>query len=164
MSHKFKIGDRVEYIARDEDAICQDGRIGAIGAVERGLVEVKWEDGSERCHPPFYLKKIPPKEGDTDAGKAPVMQGLFQFFPRALKEVALHSAYGAKKYEEKYEDKNWSKVENGKNRYGDALSRHILDQFIDGPIDPESKRLHACAIAWNALAYLEKVIEETNND
>lgn len=99
-----------------------------------------------------------------DDGKAPVMQGLFQFFPRALKEVALHSAYGAKKYEEKYEDKNWSKVENGKNRYGDALSRHILDQFIDGPIDPESERLHACAMAWNALAYLEKVIEETDND
>ena len=99
-----------------------------------------------------------------DQGKAPVMQGLFQFFPKALKEVAMHSAYGAEKYKEKYEDKNWSKVEDGKNRYADALGRHILDQFIDGPIDPESKRLHACAIAWNALAYLEKILEEEIND
>lgn len=105
-----------------------------------------------------------PADGKKDDdGKAPVVQGLFRYFPRALKEVAQQSRYGHVKYDIPYEDENWSRVEDGIGRYSDAMGRHLLDQFIDGPVDRQSgefKRLHATAIAWNALAYLELTLRE----
>jgi hypothetical protein len=98
-----------------------------------------------------------------DDGKAPIVQGLFAYFPRALTEVAAQSKYGADKYDLKYDDLNWSRVEDGINRYNDALGRHMLDQFIDGPVDPGSgmaHRKHIAAIAWNALAVLELTLQQ----
>lgn len=95
-----------------------------------------------------------------DAGKEPVTQGLFDYFPRALLAVAGVSQYGATKYDVPYEDENWRRVPNGIPRYRDAVGRHILKEKIDGPIDPESKKLHAAHAAWNALATLELRLTE----
>jgi hypothetical protein len=97
-----------------------------------------------------------------DGGKAPIHQGVFQYFPRALLSVAEISKYGAEKYQLDYQDINWARVEGGRGRYGDARGRHILGEFIDGPIDPESGKLHAAMAAWNALAYLELILKEEN--
>lgn len=94
-----------------------------------------------------------------DSDKAPVVQGCFNYFPRALKAVAEISKYGANKYETKYEEKNWEKVEDGFNRYTDATGRHLIDEAIDGLYDKESKILHAAHNAWNALARLEILLK-----
>lgn len=95
-----------------------------------------------------------------DGGKSPIFQGVFQYFPRALLAVGDVSRYGADKYDLAYNDINWSRVEGGFERYSDALGRHLVGEFKDGPIDPESKCLHAAMVAWNALARLELVLKE----
>lgn len=97
-----------------------------------------------------------------DTGKSPIFQGVFQYFPRAVSAVGLVSKYGADKYQLEYDDINWFRVEDGFNRYSDALSRHLLGEFIDGPIDPESKQYHAAMVAWNALARLELILSNKN--
>lgn len=95
-----------------------------------------------------------------DNNKSPIQAGGFAYFPRALLEVARVSKYGAEKYSLSYADLNWQRVDNARERYGDARGRHILGEFIDGPIDPESGELHAAMAAWNALAYLELLLRE----
>lgn len=113
-------------------------------------------------------KKQPEAGKKYDGGKAPMVSGLLNYFPRALKEVALQSLYGHIKYEVPYEDQNWSRVENGIARYDDANVRHIVDRIIEGNVDRESgeaKRLHRVAQAWDALAALELFLrEEEAND
>jgi hypothetical protein len=91
-----------------------------------------------------------------DAGKAPILSGVIQYFPRALREVAKVSQYGMTKYTWK----GWESVPNGIVRYGDALGRHLVDEIIDGPMDPSTKLRHAAQVAWNALARLELIIQE----
>jgi hypothetical protein len=91
-----------------------------------------------------------------DAGKAPMMQGVLHYFPRALREVAMLSLFGANKYAWK----GWEQVDDGVNRYGDALIRHILAEQIDGLYDDQTKLLHATAVAWNALARLELLLRQ----
>lgn len=93
-----------------------------------------------------------------DAGKAPLTQGCLHYFPRALLAVATVSGYGAKKYAVPYSDKNWMRLADAFNRYGDGDSRHLIFEAIDGLYDPESKLLHAAHHAWNALARLELLL------
>lgn len=94
-----------------------------------------------------------------DSGKAPIIRGLVNYFPRALQAVANVSAYGAAKYGVSFEAQNWRAVEQGQERYDDARGRHIVGELLDGSHDPESKLLHAAHQAWNSLAYLELLIE-----
>ena len=91
-----------------------------------------------------------------DAGKSPVMQGVLQYFPRALLEVAKVSQAGAAKYTWK----GWETVSDGPARYGDALARHILLEDIEGIYDRDTGLLHAAQAAWNALARLELILKE----
>lgn len=95
----------------------------------------------------------------NDAGKAPVVQGVLQYFPRALMAVSQVSLVGAKKYAWK----GWEKVPDGINRYSDALGRHLLAESIDGPIDEDTQLLHASQVAWNALARLELILRESDD-
>ena len=101
-----------------------------------------------------------------DGGKAPVVRGLFHYFPRALMEVAKASEYGKTKYATAYEEKNWSKLEDAQGRYLDGAGRHLLNIEVDGDFDPECKEIldmdihHAAQVAWNMLAYLELHITE----
>jgi hypothetical protein len=75
------------------------------------------------------------------------------------------SKYGADKYQLSYDDVNWFRVEGGFGRYSDAMGRHLLGEFVDGRLDPESGQLHAAMVAWNALARLELLLtEDKKND
>lgn len=109
-----------------------------------------------------HLAKKEPSAGKKhDTGKAPVAQGLFQYFPAALKAVALVSKYGAQKYDLTYAERNWAKVEDAKKRYSDALARHVVDsQTPSGQYDEESKLLHIAHAAWDALAVLELTLQD----
>ena len=91
-----------------------------------------------------------------DAGKSPVMQGVLQYFPRALLEIGRVSEEGAKEYTWR----GWETVSNGEIRYGNALSRHLLMEGIEGEYDSKTGLLHAAQEAWNALARLELILRE----
>lgn len=95
-----------------------------------------------------------------DAGKSPVMQGVLQYFPRALLEIGRVSKRGA----DKYSWKGWESVPDGIVRYGDALSRHIICESIEGPYDKDTGLLHAAQSAWNALARLELILREQEKE
>ncbi len=99
-----------------------------------------------------------------DAGKSPVFRGIIQYFPRALMAVANLSLYGANKYSWA----GWREVSDGIGRYGDAIGRHAVKEAIEGLWDKEvlndpkypANVLHPTAVAWNALARLELILEE----
>jgi len=95
------------------------------------------------------------KGAKLDAGKAPIFQGVTNYFPRAVRAVAMVSARGA----EKYSWNGWETVSDGVNRYNNALGRHQLDMVIDGEYDKDGF-LHRGQIAWNALAALELWLRE----
>ena len=109
---------------------------------------------SDERDPNGYDLKTPGSKADE--GKAPILQGLLQYFPRALKEVALVSSAGAKKYSWK----GWEKVPDGPSRYGDALGRHLLAEAVEGQFDGDTGLLHSAQVAWNALARLELLLRE----
>ena len=85
-----------------------------------------------------------------DAGK--VRAGLvLGGFARALTEVARVGTFGATKYT----PEGWRSVPLGRERYTDALFRHLLTEAAGEACDPESGLLHAAHAAWNSLARLE---------
>lgn len=85
-----------------------------------------------------------------DSGK--IIAGvLFEDFPNALEGVCSVATFGAKKYKRS----SWHTVENGIQRYHDAMVRHMLAKGRGEEIDPESGRPHSWHIAWNALAISE---------
>ena len=88
-----------------------------------------------------------------DDGK-PRMSMVLKQFPLALRAVTIVGMDGAKKYSWG----GWRQVKDGIERYGNALLRHVLPD--DGNYCSKSKTLHAAHEAWNALATLEKILEE----
>lgn len=95
------------------------------------------------------------EEGNKyDSGK-PRVGEMLQDFALPLLEVTKAWEYGASKYEKR----NWRKVENGKDRYTNALLRHLLAEE-ERLVDDESNLLHAAHVAWNALARLWFILQE----
>ena len=95
-------------------------------------------------------------EGKKDDSEKPRCSLVLGDFARALLAVSQVGTFGARKYE----DHNWLKVENGFERYSDALVRHLLQGSYE-PYDNESGLSHAAHAAWNALARLELILRYT---
>lgn len=99
-----------------------------------------------------------------DLGKAPIFDGVLQYFPRALTKVAELSLWGATRYTWE----GWRSVPDAFKRYSNAMGRHILKEKTEGLYDLDALNdphhpaeiLHATQVAWNALARLEKLMEE----
>lgn len=91
-----------------------------------------------------------------DAGKSPVFRGLLDYFPRALMSIAEVSEVGSKKYCWK----GWETVEDGINRYSDALLRHMCKDSLGEERDIDTNLLHKAHTAWGALAVLELYLRE----
>lgn len=91
-----------------------------------------------------------------DAGKAPVFRGVISYFPRAVAAVAEVSGFGANKYAWN----GWEQVDDGINRYSDAMVRHIIAEGKGEVLDPDSGLLHAAHTAWGALARLELMLRQ----
>ena len=92
-----------------------------------------------------------------DAGKEP-MRLILHAMPRALFAVGQVGAYGAAKYSEN----GWLAVPQGVARYTDAMFRHALREGIELH-DEESGLMHAAQVAWNALARLELMLQQSSN-
>jgi hypothetical protein len=85
-----------------------------------------------------------------DAGKTR-MSLVMGGFAKALTKVGEVGTFGANKYT----DNGWRDVNNGTERYMDALYRHLL-KFSQGErYDSDSGLEHLAHAAWNALAILE---------
>lgn len=95
-----------------------------------------------------------------DGGKSPIYRGGLAYFPKAISAVAAVSGFGASKYSWN----GWRGVPDGYNRYSDALVRHLGYEAEGESVDPDSGLLHAAHAAWNALARLEILLTEKEND
>ena len=73
----------------------------------------------------------------------------------ALDQVIRVAEFGAKKYGEQ----SWLTLENGYQRYTDAMLRHLLSQSRT-MYDSDSGMMHDAHIAWNALARLELKVRD----
>jgi len=78
---------------------------------------------------------------------------VFEDMFRALNAVIAVSEYGARKYSYG----GWLHVEQGEQRYTNAMYRHILAENEDG-YDRDTQLLHAAHVAWNAMARLELML------
>lgn len=77
-------------------------------------------------------------------------------FPNALQAVGEVGTFGAAKYT----DDGWKHVDNGVERYTDAMLRHQFKEMAGEDFDPDSEKIHAAHTAWNALARLELIINQ----
>lgn len=99
-----------------------------------------------------------------DDGK-PKIAMVLKYFGPAMVEVAKCGTFGCAKYGGgAYWDFNWNKVQNGYERYSDALIRHFVAEDSE-VTDPDTGLLHAAHVAWNALARLTFLLakKETRN-
>lgn len=92
-----------------------------------------------------------------DEGK--LLAHILQQFSLALTEVMKVATFGAKKYSRG----GWQHVENGFERYSDAMMRHYLKETSED-FDPDSGLSHEAHLAWNALARLELKIRKENEN
>lgn len=118
----------------------------AINAEINSLVETTNDDPS----------KIGTGAIKYDAGKPCMWRGLIDYFPRACLAVGNISTFGAKKYAWA----GWEKVDDGINRYSDAMVRHMMKEAMGEEVDPDSNMMHAAHTAWGALARLELILRE----
>lgn len=100
-------------------------------------------------------KKASDPGAKLDAGKNR-MGLVLNGFPHALFAVGQVATFGANKYS----DHGWRKVPNGQERYTDAMLRHLLAEASGKRIDDETGLTHAAAVAWNALARLELMLNQ----
>lgn len=127
--------------------------------MEQGWMK-DFKDLADYKRPDQIIQKLDEVGKKSDAGKPPVYRGFFQYFPRAIKAVSEVSKAGLEKYNLEYGDINWLQVKDGFGRYSDALLRHMLDEFIEGPTDKETDLLHLALGAWNAMARLEMFLRK----
>ena len=90
-----------------------------------------------------------------DAGK-PLAALVLGDFARALLAVSEVGTFGARKYTAS----GWIEVPDGIQRYDNALMRHWLKGHAGETHDQDSGLLHAAHLAWNALARLELMLRE----
>jgi len=91
-----------------------------------------------------------------DGGKPCLWRGVFAYFPRAITQVGEISTFGARKYAWA----GWEGVEDGIERYSDAMVRHMAKEGAGEEVDPDSGLLHAAHTAWGALARLELILRQ----
>jgi len=163
-SSNVRIENSGVYVVRcvdcDTDGPISDSLDGAAALWNRRVDKAQpmytnaWEDEN-----PKDPNGINPHEpgAKLDAGKP--LAGILMDFSLALRAVVDVGTFGARKYSRG----GWQHVEDGITRYTDALWRHLLDEGCE-QYDRESGLLHAAHLAWNALARLELILRESDND
>lgn len=91
-----------------------------------------------------------------DTGK-PLVGTILDVFPNALMGIGQLIEFGTHKYPS---PTNCLLVNNGNNRYKNALMRHLIKHSGGEIIDKETKLPHLYAVAWNALILIEFFIKE----
>ena len=87
----------------------------------------------------------------------PIGTGVIDYFPDALAEVSRVSLQGQKQHGIEGDTLQWDRSKSTDE--SDALIRHYVDRYKD---DTDGM-MHAAKMAWRALAFLQKLIEERRN-
>ncbi|HKJ75244.1 MAG TPA: dATP/dGTP diphosphohydrolase domain-containing protein [Alphaproteobacteria bacterium] len=96
------------------------------------------------------------KETAAKYDKPPVYSGVLARFPRAIRELAKVSRFGAQKHGVPVQSRSFLDMPQSDLVFKDAMARHLLDEVIDGAVNEEDGGLlHSAQRAWNALADLE---------
>lgn len=110
------------------------------------------------------LQEIPQHEPGAKLDKGKADMSLILMFGKALTEVARVGTAGAKKYTRG----GWQTVPDGVNRYTAAMLRHLAKEHYE-TLDTDKELckfddgiMHAAQVAWNALARLELMLRESN--
>lgn len=91
-------------------------------------------------------------EDDTIRAQYPMADGLLDYFPNALAEIAAHS----KKAGDKFHPGEALRWERGKSKdHRNKILKHLIDS---GKTDKYGNR-HSAALAWRALALLQEELE-----
>lgn len=96
-------------------------------------------------------------EGIKFDGGKPRLAEMIQDFAVPLRELCKVWEFGALKYGKS----NWKELDNGEERYTNAMLRHLLEEH---PFDEETNFLHAAHIAFNALARLHFIVEKQEKE
>ena len=127
-----------------------------------GVCALDWD---RKCHEDctdfgsIFLQEATPEVGiKYDGGKPRLAEMVVDFAPEMI-ELCKVWEFGA----DKYSKSNWKLVDNGIDRYTNAMLRHLLAE-TNNLYDDESKLLHAAHIAWGALARLHFILKETSKD
>lgn len=99
--------------------------------------------------------RVIPEGKKYDEGKNR-MGLVLQGFANALWEVGRVGTFGCSKYGEG----NWQYLENGIDRYKDALFRHLFQWMQGEEIDKESGIKHLSHALWNLSAVLEFTLRQ----
>lgn len=101
--------------------------------------------------------RVIPEGKKYDEGKNR-MGLVLQGFSNALWEVGRVGTFGANKYS----PNSWQNLTNGKERYLDALCRHLFKHLQGEKVDDESGLLHLQHMCWNSLCLLELELKDRN--
>ncbi len=91
------------------------------------------------------------KAGHKYDGGKPLMGLLYVDCNSALMDIVNVLTFGA----HKYEPRGWKTVENAKERYMDALYRHLAAHHRGELVDAESNLTHLAHAACNLIFLLE---------
>lgn len=87
----------------------------------------------------------------------PVVTGVLDYFPRAIREIAKVSMAGNLQHNGPDAPLHWAR---GKSMdFADTMGRHIMER---GGLDIDGQR-HSAKLAWRALASLEVELEQEEN-
>lgn len=121
-------------------------KLGILKEIREGRVEMPTECSS-------YEEVTEGKKYDTGKNR---MGLVLQGFSNALWEVGRVGTFGCQKYGEG----NWQYLENGIDRYKDALFRHLFQWMRGEEIDKESGIKHLSHALWNLCAVLEFTLRQ----
>lgn len=93
-----------------------------------------------------------------DGGKPRLAEMMMDFAPEII-ELCKVWEFGA----DKYNKSNWKSVDDGENRYLNALFRHSI-AAVENEYDDESKLLHCAHMIFNCMAYTHFVLKRLNYD
>lgn len=160
------VGERVEkgdwYISPMMD---NDGRPPAPCTCTVGEVvsqDEEWtylrpiEDGCAWGKPVDMLREVigdPPKEFTAPRKDQPVITGVLDYFPDAIRAVALCSKVGNEQHNPGT-PMHWDRAKSKDE--ADCLGRHLMQR---GTVDTDGI-LHSTKVAWRALAMLQKELED----
>lgn len=99
------------------------------------------------------------KGAKLDNGK-PEPEIIQRGFARAISAVVDVGTYGAHKYTRD----GWAEVPDGIRRYTNALYRHLSSEHKGECLDRDTGYMHAAHAAWNALARLELMLRELEQE
>lgn len=94
-------------------------------------------------------------EADDERGEYPMADGLLDYFPNALAEIARHSKKAGDKHHPGA-PLHWERSKSTDHR--NKILRHLVDT---GGKDKDGNR-HSTGLAWRALALLQEELERDN--